>query len=159
MDGSFKPEKGIFYEIAKRAENDQENNYLLGIDEINRRNISTIFGALMMLIENDKRDYASLKLAYSKDAFSVPGNLYIIGTMNTADRSLSLIDYALRRRFSFLTLEPAYGTVKFNEFLSKAMELTKENISQINDAMIHVNSIIEERLDKNFLRSEEHTSE
>src|SRR5690625_4869457 len=105
----------------------------------------------MMLIENDKRENASLRLAYSKEPFSVPDNLYIIGTMNTADRSLSLIDYALRRRFSFLTLEPAYGTVKFNEFLSKAMELTKENISQINDAMIHVNSIIEERLDKNFL--------
>src|SRR5699024_6118381 len=121
MDGSFKPEKGIFYEIAKRAENDQENNYFLVIDEINRGNISKIFGELTILIQNDKRDNALLKLAYSKGPFSVPGNLYIIGTMNTADRLLSLCEYALRRRFSCLTLVPGYGTVRCNEFLSTAM--------------------------------------
>src|SRR5690625_1384866 len=138
MDGSFKPEKGIFYEIAKRAENDQENNYFLVIDEINRGNISKIFGELMMLIENDKRDNDSLKLAYSKDPFQVPRNLYIMCTMKTAGRSLSLIDYAVRRRFAFLSLEPAYGTGKFGEFLSKAMELAKENIGQISDAVINV---------------------
>src|SRR5690625_5685557 len=77
MDGSFKPEKGIFYEIAKRAENDQENNYFLVIDEINRGNISKIFGELMMLIENDKRDNASLKLAYSKEPFSEIGRAHV----------------------------------------------------------------------------------
>src|SRR5690625_26372 len=151
MDGSFVAEKGIFYEMVKRAEADPENNYFLIIDEINRGNISKIFGELMMLIEHDKRDDYSVRLAYSKEHFSVPSNLYVVGTMNTADRSLTLVDYALRRRFSFLTLEPAFGTHKFNTFLREKMELSEANITKINNVMKRVNNIIEDKLGKDFL--------
>lgn len=150
MDSTFAAEKGVFYDIAKRAEDDPENNYFLVIDEINRGNISKIFGELMMLIENDKRDSYSLKLAYSKEELSVPGNLYIIGTMNTADRSLTLIDYALRRRFSHLTITPAYGTVKFSTYLREKMHLTETQMNMINHTMIKINDIIVNTLGEDF---------
>ena len=87
------------------------------IDEVNRGNLSKIFGELMMLIEPDKRgpDYA-IPLAYSTSPihrFYVPDNVYLLGMMNTADRSLAVVDYALRRRFAFVTLEPAFGEDRF----------------------------------------------
>jgi len=99
-------EPGIFKIICGEAKNDPETKYVLFIDEINRGNISKIFGELITLIEKDKRDVHSLQLAYSKEEFTVPQNLYIIGTMNTADRSLTQIDAALRRRFGFSELMP-----------------------------------------------------
>ena len=113
-DNGFKLEKGIFYNFCEQAKKDPDNDYYMIIDEINRGNLSKIFGELLMLIENDKRgmDY-KLTLAYSKEDFYVPDNLYIIGLMNTADRSLALIDYALRRRFSFVRIEPAFESEKF----------------------------------------------
>ncbi|MDN5304382.1 MAG: 5-methylcytosine-specific restriction enzyme [Fusobacteriaceae bacterium] len=118
-EGNFKLKNGIFYEFCLKARASQKPHIFI-IDEINRGNLSKIFGELMLLIEKDKRgkEY-SIPLTYSNindDKFYIPENLYIIGTMNTADRSLSIVDYALRRRFSFLNIEPQFNE-KFKEKL------------------------------------------
>ncbi|WP_174612909.1 AAA family ATPase [Virgibacillus ihumii] len=139
-EGSFTLKNGIFYKFCQKAINDPENNYYMIIDEINRGNLSKIFGELMMLLESDKRGKEfAVKLAYSDDneAFFIPKNLYLIGTMNTADRSLALVDYALRRRFSFIYVEPAFDNDKFEEFLRN------KNISQglINKILTSVKEI------------------
>lgn len=107
-----------FYEFCKRAEDDDENDYFFIIDEINRGNLSKIFGELLMLIEKDKRG-EQLRLLYSNQLFSVPRNLHIIGMMNTADRSLAIIDYALRRRFAFFDIEPAFDSDNFRLLIDK----------------------------------------
>ncbi len=109
----FELKPGPFYEFCKTAEEDDENDYFFIIDEINRGNLSKIFGELLMLIEKDKRG-ESLKLMYKDELFKVPENLYVIGLMNTADRSLAIIDYALRRRFAFVDLEPEFESPNFN---------------------------------------------
>ncbi|MCS3923610.1 AAA family ATPase [Methanosalsum natronophilum] len=109
----FELNHGPFYEFCKRAqEDDQNNDYFFIIDELNRGNLSKIFGELMMLIENDKRGQ-QLRIIYSDELFSVPPNVHIIGLMNTADRSLAIIDYALRRRFAFFDLHPAFDSDGF----------------------------------------------
>ncbi len=105
--------KGPFYEFCKKAELD-DRPYFFIIDEINRGNLSKIFGELLMLIEEDKRG-KELRLLYEDEQFSVPANVFIIGMMNTADRSLAMIDYALRRRFAFYEFEPAFESDGFKE--------------------------------------------
>ena len=138
VDNGFKLEQGIFYKLCKKAEANPTENYYLIIDEINRGNLSKIFGELLMLIESDKRG-EHLTLAYSEENFSVPENLYIIGLMNTADRSLALIDYALRRRFSFIRIEPAFESEKFikafNEKFDNNFNNVIEIIKKINEAI------------------------
>lgn len=117
-DGSgFKLTEGVFYRFCQKASNDPDREYFFLIDEINRGNLSKIFGELMMLIESDHRG-EKITLAYNGMPFYVPENLYIIGMMNTADRSLAMIDYALRRRFSFFEMEPAFTSEGFQNYQS-----------------------------------------
>lgn len=111
-EDGFELKTGPFYEFCKKASNDPNREYFFIIDEINRGNISKILGELLMLIEKDKRG-EEIKLLYTDELFTVPENLYIIGTMNTADRSIAIIDYALRRRFSFFDLKPAFESDTF----------------------------------------------
>ncbi len=125
----FELRKGPFYEFCKKAELDIKNNYYFIIDEINRGNLSKIFGELFMLIENDKRGLA-LQLIYSDkdEKFSVPENIYIIGMMNTADRSLAMLDYALRRRFAFFEFSPAFDTDGFRQYRHKKNNKKFDNL-------------------------------
>jgi len=121
--GSFVLQNGVFFEFCQKAIREPDREYVFIIDEINRGNISQIFGELLMLIEPDKRgpEYA-LPLAYRTEdepAFYVPPNLYLIGLMNVADRSLAMVDYAMRRRFVFITLKPQYESELFSQWLSE----------------------------------------
>ena len=116
QEGGFELKRGAFYDFCKSAEVDSEDTpYFFIIDEINRGNLSKIFGELFMLIESDKRGI-ELKLLYADEKFSVPKNVYIIGMMNTADRSLAMMDYALRRRFAFFDMEPGFTTKGFRQY-------------------------------------------
>ena len=106
---------GVFYQFCKKAESNPDDKYVFIIDEINRGNLSKIFGELLMLIEKEYRG-TKVTMAYNGLPFSVPANLYIIGMMNTADRSLAMIDYALRRRFSFFDMAPAFNSEGFKKY-------------------------------------------
>lgn len=120
-DGGFKLQDGVFHRFRRTALSDPGEPHIFIIDEINRGNLSKIFGELMLLIESDKRSPEwGTQLAYAKPGepkFYVPDNLYILGMMNTADRSLSMVDYALRRRFAFATLQPMFRAEKFRAIL------------------------------------------
>lgn len=117
-EGGFELRTGAFYDFCKKAADDPDRTYYFIIDEINRGNLSKIFGELFMLIEGDKRGQ-SVRLLYRDEQFSVPANLRLIGLMNTADRSLAMLDYALRRRFAFFELAPAFDNESFKAVLEK----------------------------------------
>ena len=140
--GSFTLQNGIFYEFCQKAMRDPDREYVFIIDEINRGNISQIFGELLMLIEPDKRgpEFA-LPLAYRTEDephFFVPPNLYLIGLMNVADRSLAMVDYAMRRRFVFISLKAQYESPLFSDWLTKRgmdpalVQLIVERMTRLN---------------------------
>lgn len=137
VEDGFELKYGIFYRFCQKTANQPDKEFFFIIDEINRGNMSKIFGELLMLIEKDYRG-TKMTLAYNGLPFSVPKNLYIIGMMNTADRSLAMIDYALRRRFSFFEIEPGFDSQGFisyqnglnsetlDELISKVKELNRK---------------------------------
>lgn len=135
VDDGFELKYGIFYRFCQKAENHLDKDYFFIIDEINRGNMSKIFGELLMLIEPDYRGN-KITLAYNGLSFSVPKNLHIIGMMNTADRSLAMIDYALRRRFSFFDMEPGFDSEGFihyqNGFANDIFNSLVERVKELN---------------------------
>jgi 5-methylcytosine-specific restriction protein B len=130
-DGTgFRLQTGIFYEFCRQAENNPDDDFFFIIDEINRGNLSKIFGELLMTIEKDYRG-KKITIAYNGLQFSVPENLYIIGMMNTADRSLAIIDYALRRRFSFFDMRPAFEKDGFKSYQQSLNNKTFDDIIEL----------------------------
>ena len=143
--GGFTLKNGVFYSFCEAARADTANDYVFIIDEINRANLSKVFGELLMLIEADKRQpgYA-VRLAYAvegAESFFIPENVYIIGLMNTADRSLALVDYALRRRFSFINLRPAFESDEFQQSLI-ASKVDEDLVAHIVSRMTALNAVI-----------------
>ena len=137
--GKFALADGPFTRLCQKAESDPDHDYVLIIDEINRGNLSQIFGEVFLLLESDKRGVSNavtpLYRHSESDTFFVPSNLYIIGTMNIADRSLALVDYALRRRFSFRTLEPKFGDQVYRDWVLErgmAQSLVNKIIHSMN---------------------------
>ncbi|MGM8366364.1 AAA family ATPase [Virgibacillus sp. W0181] len=137
----FGLEYGVFYDFCKKAMENPEANYYFIIDEINRGNLSKIFGELFMLMEGDERD-EYVTMGYSKETFTVPSNVYLIGTMNTADRSLAQLEIALRRRFAFVTLEPQFNEKWKASLLEKGV--TEAFIERIEISIEGINQQIRE---------------
>lgn len=136
----FKLEHGVFYKFCKKAKDDQSRQYFFIIDEINRGNLSKIFGELFMLVEHDKRgEENSIRLLYANEPFYIPENVHIIGMMNTADRSLAMLDYALRRRFAFYEMKPAFDSNGFTQYQesidNKKFNKLIEVVKSLNDAI------------------------
>ena len=143
-ENGFELKNGIFYSFCQKAASAPDKDYFFIIDEINRGNMSKIFGELLMLIEKDYRD-TSLTLAYDGRPFFVPKNLHIIGMMNTADRSLAMIDYALRRRFSFFDMEPGFDSAGFiayqQKLNSEKLDRLVAELKSLNNAIIEDKSL------------------
>ncbi len=147
----FKRENGAFLRLCEEARANDGRDFVMIIDEINRGNLSRVFGELLSLIEKDKRgDEFSVELV-GGDTFSVPENVYLLGTMNLADRSLAGMDYAMRRRFAFVTLKPQFGETVYGDWLT-AKDVPDGVIDRINDRMSALNEVIgnDASLGRNF---------
>jgi 5-methylcytosine-specific restriction protein B len=145
-DGGFRLQNGKFYNFCNAAKARPDEKFFFIIDEINRGNLSKIFGELLMLIENSYRGSDNkIELTYSQELFYVPNNLYIIGMMNTADRSLAMIDYALRRRFSFYDMTPGFDTEGFKAYQSglnsEVFDNFIEGIKRLNEVIAKDDSL------------------
>lgn len=144
----FKLQDGIFYKFCKTASNYPYRDYFFIIDEINRGNLSKIFGELLVLLESDYRgSKGKAILAYNQEPFSIPNNLYIIGMMNTADRSLAMIDYALRRRFSFYDVKPGFDSEKFSEYKEA---LSNEKFNKVISIVTELNKKIADEFGEGY---------
>ena len=134
---TYEVKDGIFKELCAKAKKDESQNYVMIIDEINRGNVANIFGELISLIEDDKRLGASeelhAELPYSHTIFGVPKNVYIIGTMNTADRSVEALDSALRRRFTFKEMMPKSELVPEENYVRNIFEIINQRIEVLKD--------------------------
>lgn len=151
-NGDIELENGIFKTISQKAQKSDKNFYIM-IDEINRGNISKIFGELITLIEESKRDDYSVTLPYSKLAFSIPSNLYIIATMNSSDKSIATIDIALRRRFTFLKMYPNTTLVtndKAKIFMQKANQYIFRELNE--DYQLGHSYFMGEDIDLEFIK-------
>ena len=137
-NGGFELKEGIFYQFCKKAATDKDNEYFFIIDEINRGNLSKIFGELLMMIEKEYRNIP-VQMSYADRRFAVPSNVYLIGMMNTADRSLAMIDYALRRRFSFYEMKPAFDNAVFKNYLIKKHD---KHLDNLVEAIMNLNKVI-----------------
>lgn len=145
---TFDLKEGVFYDFCKKAERDPGNDFFFIIDEINRGNLSKIFGELLMLIENSCRDHC-ICLAYKPETpFSVPSNLYLIGTMNTVDRGLTRFDHALRQRFGVFTMAPAFESDGFKKYLA---DRNSEKLDKLVRETMALNEEITESLGKDFV--------
>lgn len=145
--GGFELRDGAFAEFCRRARVDKNETYVFIIDEINRGNLARILGEMMTLIEPDKRSQEwAVNLSYSErtdDRFFIPSNVFVVGLMNTADRSLAVVDYALRRRFAFVTLAPAFDSAEFKQALV-AKGIQAGLVDSLSRAMRELNAAISE---------------
>ena len=143
-EGKFTLTNGVFYNFCQRAVADPEQPYFFIIEEINRGNISSIFGEMLFLLEADKRGPAfATSLTYGQsvhDRFYIPENVFVIGTMNTADRSLVLLDYALRRRFAFFKMEPQFGE-RFKQYLTDR-KIEPVLVNHLTNSLNRLNEVI-----------------
>ena len=134
---TYEVKDGIFKKLCEKAKKDESQNYVMIIDEINRGNVANIFGELISLIEDDKRlgarEELRAELPYSHTIFSVPKNVYIIGTMNTADRSVEALDSALRRRFTFKEMMPKSELVPEENYVRNIFEIINQRIEVLKD--------------------------